>query len=136
MVLPGGPIATAVRTWRPQALLPIQPRFGINLSRSIFYSSKFEASRQLHQKTSLSGIAGGVGRGPGRLDPGAELRPYKTVVPAVERLVVIGDVHGDIGDDSLALSQQQHSGSGMLPNFDCISRFCGDRRRPWWCLGF
>lgn len=32
-----------------------------------------------------------------RLDAGAELRPYKTVVPAADRLVVIGDVHGDIG---------------------------------------
>lgn len=112
MVLPGGPLATAVRLWRPQAPLPIQPRFGITLSRSIFHSSTFEAVRQVHQKTSsLSAVAGGLGHGPGRLGPGAELRPYKTVVPAVERLVVIGDVHGDIGDDSLALSYQQQSGS-------------------------
>lgn len=32
-----------------------------------------------------------------RLDTGTELRPYRTVVPAADRLVVIGDVHGDIG---------------------------------------
>lgn len=33
----------------------------------------------------------------GRLDAGVELRPYRTVVPEAKRLVVIGDVHGDIG---------------------------------------
>lgn len=110
MVLPGGPAATVARTWGPQALLLIQPRLGINLSRSFFQTSRFEAVRQVHQKATLSGVAGGLGHGPGRLGPGAELRPYKTVVPAVERLVVIGDVHGDIGDDTLALSYQQQSG--------------------------
>lgn len=33
----------------------------------------------------------------GRLGAKAELRRYRTVVPAPERLVVVGDVHGDIG---------------------------------------
>lgn len=33
-----------------------------------------------------------------------ELRPYATVVPAAERLVVIGDVHGDIGERNRELN--------------------------------
>lgn len=38
-----------------------------------------------------------IGSSPTRLGASVEYRPYKTLVPAAERLVVVGDVHGDIG---------------------------------------
>lgn len=49
---------------------------------------------------SLRGLASGSGEPvrAGRLGAGVELRPYQTVVPEAKRLVVIGDVHGDIGE--------------------------------------
>lgn len=49
---------------------------------------------------SLRGLVSGSGEPAraGRLDAGVELRPYQTVVPEAKRLVVIGDVHGDIGE--------------------------------------
>lgn len=42
-------------------------------------------------------VAGAGGLPQTRLGGGVELRQYKTVVPEAERLVVIGDVHGDLG---------------------------------------
>lgn len=66
----------------------------------------------LRMQSSASGGGGGGGGGwgdagmagkqsgrltdQGRLGAKAELRPYATVVPAADRLVVVGDVHGDI----------------------------------------
>lgn len=45
-----------------------------------------------------------------RLDAGAELRPYRTVVPAADRLVVIGDVHGDIGAWRFCIPLHEYQG--------------------------
>ena len=67
-------------------------------------SHQQHALSSLHKRIPATGLhrtlasSSGQGLDSGkRLDAGAELRPYRTVVPAPDRLVVIGDVHGDIG---------------------------------------
>lgn len=87
-------VRATARLWAPQALvLATQPRVSssFQLSRSALHTSA--AVRQQQQQR--PGPAGGGG---GKKRAVQELRPYATVVPAAERLVVIGDVHGDIGE--------------------------------------
>ena len=97
MVLTGQAVATAARAWGNQGLLLVQSKFGTALSRSFFQAST-PGSAVYGFPRGVSGVAS-VDFSTGRLGAGADLRPYRTVAPAVERIVVIGDVHGDIGDD-------------------------------------
>ncbi|CBJ28039.1 calcineurin-like phosphoesterase family protein [Ectocarpus siliculosus] len=81
-------VRATTRLWAPQALvLAAQPRptssFQNLLAKSALHTSAVAAAQQ----RSSGGVGGTAVR---------ELRPYATVVPAAERLVVIGDVHGDI----------------------------------------
>ncbi|CAN0268335.1 unnamed protein product [Ascophyllum nodosum] len=94
MVLTGQAVATAARAWGNQGLLLVQSKFGTALSRSFFQAST-PGSAVYGFPRGVSGVAS-VDFSTGRLGAGADLRPYRTVAPAVERIVVIGDVHGDI----------------------------------------
>ncbi len=88
-------VRATTRLWAPQALVlatQLRASSSFQLSRSALHTSA--AARQQQQQG--AGPAGGEG---GKKRAVQELRPYATVVPAAERLVVIGDVHGDIGEE-------------------------------------
>ncbi|CAM9164780.1 unnamed protein product [Scytosiphon promiscuus] len=78
-------VRAAARLWAPQAIVLVaQPK-----ATSSFHN--LLARSALHTSTAVQQQKPGGG---GRV--AQELRPYATVVPAAERLVVIGDVHGDM----------------------------------------
>lgn len=99
--------ASTARIWVQQAHAPVSnPRFAFRFfhqqesrsHRSSLHTSAASWQQQQQQQGDGSGTdASDVGK---RLEAGAALRPYRTVVPAADRLIVIGDVHGDVGEYS------------------------------------
>ena len=84
---------------QPVHALLASPRLATTFQQHVVPRSTLHANRipaaALHRGLgSSSGPTRDTGK---RLEAGTELRPYRTVVPAADRLVVIGDVHGDIG---------------------------------------
>lgn len=83
-------VRATTRLWAPQALvLAAQPRATSSFQNLLAKSALHTSAAAAAQQRSPGGVGGTAVR---------ELRPYATVVPAAERLVVIGDVHGDIGE--------------------------------------
>lgn len=84
-------VRATTRLWAPQAqYLVAQPR-AISSFQHLLSSSALHTSTAVKQQGPSASVGGGR-------RVAQELRPYATVVPAAERLVVIGDVHGDIGE--------------------------------------
>lgn len=86
-------VRATTRLWAPQAQYFVaQPR-AVSSFQHLLASSSLHTSTAVRQQGPSASAVGGK-------RVAQELRPYATVVPAAERLVVIGDVHGDIGERS------------------------------------
>lgn len=103
------------RLWAPQALvLAAQPR-AVSSFQHLLSSSALHTSTAVQQQRPSASVGGGK-------RVAQELRPYATVVPAAERLVVIGDVHGDIGKRNQGAGKWQSGSTAVDRRRDRLLR--------------
>lgn len=98
-------VRATTRLWAPEAIVLVaKPKATSGFQNLLARSA-------LHTSTAVQQQKPGVGAG-GRV--AQELRPYATIVPAAERLVVIGDVHGDIGEACFMCIMYKSCAFGVL----------------------